>query len=323
MKEDAQLWHDLLWCSGGKLELSKCGYHVIYYDSDDIGIPRMRHSPDESITLKNDQGDLIPIQSESIYKTRINLGHAKAPGDSCRTEFDQTMKKAVSIGDVIAQCRGTRSENKMLYRSVWKPAVQYKLQQPLLSENQLKQSNKHVCPNSMQNAVLIETLHKSSAYVTAGTCYVTYFLKNWRTPTEDIGKQLRIVYAWYAYQSGVSSPILEHPERKLDYISGRVIQGIGKYLDKIDCKIVLHNTYIRTKLRVNDKCIMERVTELEFTQNLRKRINCVIMYLGVMYLSEICNMSGSELQAGIENSTLDKDVYNVTMQKPKQKKPNS
>jgi hypothetical protein len=29
MRDDAQLWHDLLWCSGGKLELSKCGYHVI------------------------------------------------------------------------------------------------------------------------------------------------------------------------------------------------------------------------------------------------------------------------------------------------------
>jgi hypothetical protein len=33
-------------------------------------------------------------------------------------------------------------------------------------------------------------------YVTAGTTgYVTHFLKNWRTPTEDIGKLLRIVYA--------------------------------------------------------------------------------------------------------------------------------
>jgi hypothetical protein len=39
MKDDAQLWHDLLWCSGGKLELSKCGYHVIYYDFEDSGIP--------------------------------------------------------------------------------------------------------------------------------------------------------------------------------------------------------------------------------------------------------------------------------------------
>ena len=33
MKEDAQLWHDLLWCSGGKLELPKCGYHVIHFNT--------------------------------------------------------------------------------------------------------------------------------------------------------------------------------------------------------------------------------------------------------------------------------------------------
>jgi hypothetical protein len=74
---------------------------------------------------------------------------------------------------------------------------------------------------------------------------------------------------------------------------------------------------------VNDKSIMETVTELEFTKNQQERINCVRMYLGVMYLSEICNMSGSELQTGIENNTHDKNVYIVTLQQPKQKKPNS
>jgi hypothetical protein len=148
-------------------------------------------------------------------------------------------------------------------------------------------------------------------------------LKNWRTPTEDIGKQLRIAYAWYAYQSGVSYPVLEHPDRKLDYISGRVIQGVRTYLTAIDGAKVLHNKYIRTKLRVNDKSIMERVTELELTRNQQERINCVRMYLGVMYLSEICNMSGSELQTRIENNTHDKNVYNVTLQRPKQEKPNS
>ena len=31
MQEDAQLWYDLLWCSGGNLELSKCGFHCIHY----------------------------------------------------------------------------------------------------------------------------------------------------------------------------------------------------------------------------------------------------------------------------------------------------
>jgi hypothetical protein len=119
MKDDVQLWHDLLWCSGRKLELSKCGYHVINFDFEDGDIPRIRHIQGESITLKNDHGDLIPIKSKNIYQTRINLCHAKSPADSCnKTEFERTMKKAVNIGKAIAQCGGTRSENRMLYRSV-------------------------------------------------------------------------------------------------------------------------------------------------------------------------------------------------------------
>jgi hypothetical protein len=51
----------------------------------------MWHSPGDSITLTNDQGDLIPIHS--------------------------TLKKASNIGDAIAQCGGTRAENKMLYKA--------------------------------------------------------------------------------------------------------------------------------------------------------------------------------------------------------------
>ena len=43
MEADAQLWNDLLWSSGGKLELPKCSYHVVYYDFEPSGVPVMRH----------------------------------------------------------------------------------------------------------------------------------------------------------------------------------------------------------------------------------------------------------------------------------------
>ena len=42
MQHDAQLWNDLLWCSGGKLELPKCSYHFLYFDFDPDGTPRPR-----------------------------------------------------------------------------------------------------------------------------------------------------------------------------------------------------------------------------------------------------------------------------------------
>ena len=31
MQHDAHLWNDLLWASGGDLELQKCSYHVLYW----------------------------------------------------------------------------------------------------------------------------------------------------------------------------------------------------------------------------------------------------------------------------------------------------
>ena len=63
MEQDVQLWHDLLWCSWGKLELSKCGYHVIHYDFDASG--------GETIMLNNEHREEIPINAK--------LGYYKSP----------------------------------------------------------------------------------------------------------------------------------------------------------------------------------------------------------------------------------------------------
>ena len=42
MQEDAQLWSDLLWVSGGKLELAKCSYHYLHFDFFPSGAPTLR-----------------------------------------------------------------------------------------------------------------------------------------------------------------------------------------------------------------------------------------------------------------------------------------
>jgi hypothetical protein len=111
MKDDAQLWHDLLWCSGGKLELSKCG---------------------------------------------------------------------------------TRSEIRMLYESVWKPAVEYVIPQSFLSEKQLSKIERASMPKliakcgfnrNTSRAVLTGPIELGGGgftplKVTAGTGYVNRFLKN-------------------------------------------------------------------------------------------------------------------------------------------------
>ena len=79
VKEDAQLWHDLLWASGGKLELIKCGFHLIFYDFDQHGVPSMQKISNLVITLETEKGEDIEIRTKKIDEARMNLGHWKEP----------------------------------------------------------------------------------------------------------------------------------------------------------------------------------------------------------------------------------------------------
>ena len=74
-----QLWQDLLWASGGKLELQKCGFHLIFYNFDKDCVPSMRKTNGFIITLENEKGEVIKIRTKKIDEARKNLGHWKEP----------------------------------------------------------------------------------------------------------------------------------------------------------------------------------------------------------------------------------------------------
>jgi len=337
MREDAQLWHDLLWCSGGKLELSKCGYHIIHYNFDDSGIPRMMHHPSEKITLTDAAGGDVTIGGKTIYQTRTNLGHDKSPGSTGTTHFKRVLKTGLGIADAVVKCGGTRDESRMYYETVWRPAVEYTLSQSFLSEKQLKSIESSCLPKiiskcgynrNTSRAVIGGPSNLTGGGIVPlvaakGAGEVLHFVKNWRTPQEDIGKVLRVVYAWNQYQAGVSFPLLEHPAESITYLQGKVIPSLREYLSKIDGKLKLDRTYIRQKLRNNDTAIMDVVRKGEFTAVQEHRINCVRLYLGVMYFSEICSIDGTKLRDGITTGHNNNEEYVVTLKKAIQHRPNT
>ena len=51
-----------------KLELHKCGFHLIFYDFDKDGIPSMmRTISNLVITLENEKGEDIEIRTKKVY----------------------------------------------------------------------------------------------------------------------------------------------------------------------------------------------------------------------------------------------------------------
>ena len=75
---------------------------------------------------------------------------------------------------------------------------------------------------------------------TIGALGVQYFIKNWRTPKEDIGKTLRVTLAWAQYCAGVPYPIRLKTKQDLSYVKDRTIIETQKYFHKCHGTIPWH-----------------------------------------------------------------------------------
>ena len=120
VKHDAQLWHDLLWALGGKLELTKCGFHLIFYDFNDDSIPSMRKISDLVITLENEKGEDIEIRTKKINKARKNVGHWKEPEEIKEpAQFPVSKTTATETSEAIFTAGVNRQEVAVLYQGVF------------------------------------------------------------------------------------------------------------------------------------------------------------------------------------------------------------
>ena len=83
MQQDAQLWNDLLFCSGGRLELGKCSFHVLHFEFQPDGTPRpMSSTMGQKIELRDSiSGRMICIPAKNASEAHKTLGHYKAPAD--------------------------------------------------------------------------------------------------------------------------------------------------------------------------------------------------------------------------------------------------
>ena len=95
--------------------------------------------------------------------------------------------------------------------------------------------------------------------------------------------------------------MFEHPSISLKYVSGAICHAIRKYLSDIIATVRIRPNFVPPKLRNNDIAIMDRLLEYDhpFTEIQLRQINSCRLYLGVTYLSEISNITGTHLVSGI------------------------
>ena len=107
-------------------------------------------------------------------------------------------------------------------------------------------------------------------------------------------------------------------------MKGRTILSTRKFFNEYNEVIHLSKKYGQHPKQVNNIAVIHLVniqTTHKVIMNQKEKINCVKMYLGVQYVSEISTINGASFVPGI----LDRDNYQLnyqtTLTKPHQEKP--
>ena len=127
MTADAQLWSNLLYCSGGKLELPKCSFHVLRFEFRPNGqpVPVLDEFNDRIRVQDLDTREYIPIPSKRAFAPHKTLGHFKSPYSRPTAELQNICKKAERLALLISISPVDRQGAYTAYHTVYIPSIGY------------------------------------------------------------------------------------------------------------------------------------------------------------------------------------------------------
>lgn len=309
METDAQLWNNLLHCTGGKLELPKCSFHVLHFQFRPNGQPIVcLQKYDEAIhVLDIESQTRIPIPSKRAFEAHKTLGHYKAPHSNLKTELQNVQKKAQRLALLISVSPITRQGAFLAYRTVYLPSICYTLPQSFFSKKMLEKAQQtsigmliSKCGYNRNTARALLFAPPEFAgggflpwYILQGEGQTQHFIKHWRTKT-IISQTLKVAMSWAQWQSGHHTSILEDVQTPLQYLECRWIKSLRDFLNTINAKLYVDIPLVAPPERVGDLHIMSyAISSGIFNAQDLAILNYCRLYLHVTTVSELFDATGS------------------------------
>jgi hypothetical protein len=148
MEYDAQLWSNILYCTGGKLELPKCSFHVLSFQFRPNGkpVPILDNYPNKIHITDMETQESIPILSKRPFETHKTLGHFKSPTSNQRQALHDIQTKAERLALLISMSPINRQGAALAYHTVYLPTIQYTLPQFSFPRRNWRNHRHHLCP---------------------------------------------------------------------------------------------------------------------------------------------------------------------------------
>jgi exonuclease III len=317
MRDDAQLWSDLLWSSGGALELSKCSYQILHWEFGTDGTPKIvTELVDEVVPVMNPDGtgitDLIP-QLE-VTKEHKTLGTYQSFSCTQARQLEALQDKCDNYRNMLSKSFLNQEECWTFYFAIFLPSVGYPLPTKHFSKQQLDDCERQVMRvifskcgynrNTKREILFGSTRFGGGGfrhlYTMQGIGQVMYFIRHWRDQESLQGRLLRILMSWIQMSVGVSFSVLEDVQTQIPHLESKWIASLRSYLGHLGATLELDNNYVPRLERNNDFYIMEEILKSEWFSPKEIRIlNYCRLYLGVTTGSDLTTASGRSLHLGM------------------------
>jgi hypothetical protein len=317
----AQWWEQLLHATGGKLELPKCFYYIMYWVFDDDGKARMLLPEEIDATVmivESGSKQQVMIKAESPYKSHKTLGAMESPSGDYSDEHLRLREKSNGKAIRIASAQLSIAEANRLYFSVYVPSMTYSLAVGTLPLDEAARVQSHairaILPamgfnrNSPSSIVFGPTdlggIGLRHLFAEQGAIKVTMILEHMRRDTVT-GQTLMIMFLWAQAIAGTSKPILEDVAKSLPQLDNEAwLVTLREFLALSELRLRLTAIQLKQPPRTNDRFIMDLFEDEEykvFSDSDIVAVNMCRIFLRVTTVADISNAAGDEIERGIYN----------------------
>jgi ribonuclease HI len=310
METAAQWWEQLLFTTGGKLELSKCFFYLIYWVFNDEGEPRMLHPNEFPIPIEitdSETGRTYRIETKPCNQAHKTLGAMESPDSDYSQETERLTKKSEDFARRAQSMKITSEEANMLYFTMIQPSMLYSAPAGTLSRSEADRINSNITRSILASMGYNRNMPKRAVYgpkemgglglmdifIEQGAAKALFLVRHLRT-NRTLGKSMRAQLQWAQRVAGTDESILMDTKTRIPQLDEEVwISTLRQFLDESEMGIDIDNIATVKAKREKDKPIMSLVSEWGDTDKIR--INRCRMYLKAETIADLSNAAGTHI----------------------------
>ena len=311
LQRAAQAWAEILAATGGAVAFPKCKWSALTWNYTSSP-PDLLLTPPSQIKLTDAKGATTIIEKTTASTPNIGLGHRMAPNGCQISEFNHRLGQCKDLSRRIAPATLTLEEAHLMIYTRILPKVTYSMPITMFTTSQCKRLNTPIDQVMLPKLHINRHMPKAVIYSTLKHGGINFpkmeviqlkkgimFLLRQLRWDHTIANDILIVLSSLQLMSGYTTPLMEDPTTRLDYVTAGWLGHIRSNLAKINATMWIENQWNPPLQRDNDQSIMLAFTNLPgITRKRLERANYWRVYLKIITVCDIADVTGHYIPAG-------------------------